>query len=55
MTPLVSIVILNWNGKEHIDECLSSVLASNYPNFEVIVVDNASTDGSVDIIKQKKE
>ena len=54
MTPLVSIVILNWNGKEHIDECLSSVLASNYPNFEVIVVDNASTDGSVDIIKQKK-
>lgn len=55
MTPLVSIIILNWNGKEHIGECLSSVLASNYPTFEIIVVDNASTDGSIDIIKQTEK
>ncbi|MEM2465504.1 MAG: glycosyltransferase family 2 protein [Candidatus Bathyarchaeia archaeon] len=49
--PLVSIVILNWNGEKCIRDCLDSVLRTEYPSFEVIVVDNASTDGSKDLIK----
>jgi len=44
--PLVSIIILNWNGHEIIKECLDSIRKLNYPNFETIVIDNGSTDGS---------
>lgn len=44
---VVSIVILNWNGKDIMQKCLPSVLATQYPNFEIIIVDNASTDDSV--------
>jgi len=45
--PLVSVVVLNYNGLKFLDRCLSSLLGSNYPNFEVIFVDNASADGSL--------
>jgi len=43
----VSVIIVNYNGKEFIGECLDSVLASSYKDFEIIVVDNGSTDDSV--------
>jgi GT2 family glycosyltransferase len=49
----VSVIIVNWNGKKHLDVCLSSVFNQNYPNYEVIVVDNGSTDGSVEFIDEK--
>lgn len=49
--PLISIVIINFNGRVHIERCLSSVLASNYPCFEVIFVDNASTDDSLELLQ----
>ncbi len=49
--PKVSIVILNWNGKKFLKNCLTSLSKINYPNYEIIVVDNASTDGSVPYIK----
>jgi GT2 family glycosyltransferase len=48
--PLVSIIIVNYNGKRFLKECLSTVLGSEYPNFEVIFVDNASIDGSLDFV-----
>ncbi|MEM0262219.1 MAG: glycosyltransferase family 2 protein [Nitrososphaerota archaeon] len=48
---MVSVVILNYNGLEHLKTCLDSVLNTDYPNFEVIVVDNGSTDGSVEFIR----
>jgi len=51
--PLVSIVIVNYNGEEVLETCLRSVFDSDYPNFEVIFVDNASTDGSVKLVKEK--
>jgi len=51
--PLVSIVILNFNGKEFLDGCLGSVLDTDYSNFEVIFVDNASTDGSLEYAKER--
>ena len=47
MPPLVSIIILNYNGEAYLENCLASVLKNEYPNFEVILVDNASTDRSL--------
>lgn len=50
--PKVVIVILNWNGKEDTLACLESVFAIDYPNFQVVVVDNGSSDDSVPAIRQ---
>lgn len=48
--PKVSIIILNWNGWQDTIECLESLYRITYPNFEVIVIDNASKDGSINKI-----
>ena len=45
--PRVHILLLNWNGHRDTLECLESVFGLDYPNFAVIVCDNASSDGSV--------
>ena len=50
--PLVALIVLNWNGEEIIKGCLDSLLKTKYPNFRVVVVDNASTDKSVEIVKK---
>src|ERR1700761_3748811 len=50
-TPKVAIVILNWNGVNHLRQFLPSVLSSVWPNLEIVVGDNGSTDGSVEFIK----
>jgi hypothetical protein len=50
-SPLVSIIITNWNGKSFLEKCLKSVLDTDYPRFEVIFVDNCSTDGSFEFVK----
>ena len=47
MTPLVYIVILNWNGREDTLVCLESVARLGYSNCRVIVADNGSTDGAL--------
>jgi GT2 family glycosyltransferase len=52
-TPKVAVVILNWNGIKHLRQFLPSVLTSVYPNLAIIIGDNASTDGSVEFIKQE--
>ncbi|MEW6600603.1 MAG: glycosyltransferase family 2 protein, partial [Nitrospirota bacterium] len=49
--PRVSIVIVNWNGRNDTLECLESVSAIDYPNFNAIIVDNGSHDGSVEAIR----
>lgn len=51
--PKVSIVILNWNGAEDTIKCLDSFSQLQYPNYELVVVDNGSTDGSVEQIKAR--
>jgi len=51
--PKVAVVILNWNGINHLQQFLPSVLSSVWPNLEIIVGDNASTDGSVEFIRHK--
>lgn len=50
--PLVSVIILNFNGENYLERCLFSVLGTKYPNFEVIFVDNASTDSSLEIVEK---
>lgn len=52
MWPKVVVVVLNWNGKEDTFECLNSLKHLDYPNYEVVVVDNASTDGSQKFIRE---
>jgi GT2 family glycosyltransferase len=49
---LVSVTIVTYNSGRFIKRCLETVLSQRYPNFEVIVVDNASTDGTIDILEQ---
>lgn len=51
LIPKVFVVILNWNGKGRLIDCLRSVFALSYGNFEVVVVDNASRDGSIEEAK----
>lgn len=50
--PLVSVIILNYNGKRFLETCLSSLHRQTYPSYEVILVDNASTDGSVGFVRE---
>jgi hypothetical protein len=50
--PKVAIIILNWNGWKDTVECLESVFRIDYPNYQVIIVDNGSTDDSVQQIKE---
>ncbi len=49
----VAIVILNWNRSDALMECLKSVKNLDYPVHKIVVVDNASTDGSVDVVKKE--
>jgi len=53
--PKVSIIILNWNGWRKTVECLESLTKINYSNYEVIIVDNGSTDESVDRLKRLRK
>jgi GT2 family glycosyltransferase len=49
---LVSVTIVTYNSGRFIKRCLESVLDQKYPNLEVVIVDNASTDGTTDILEQ---
>lgn len=49
----VSVILLNWNGEGYLAECLDSVLAQDYEDMEIIVIDNASSDGSVRLLKDR--
>ena len=51
MNPHIYILILNWNGKALIKTCLDSVLAIDYSNYTILVIDNDSSDGSGELVK----
>jgi len=51
--PKVSIIIVNWNGRHLLSGCLDSLKRQTFRDFEVIVVDNGSTDGSVGLLRKK--
>ena len=48
----VTVLILNFNGRRYLQQCLDSLLATDYPNFKTIVIDNGSVDGSVEFIRK---
>jgi len=50
--PQVGIIILNFNGLKDTDICIKSLLQTKYPNYQLILVDNASEDGSVEYVAQ---
>jgi GT2 family glycosyltransferase len=50
-SPLVSVIVLNLDGETIIGRCLDHLLAQTYPNLEIIVVDNGSSDGSLAILR----
>ena len=51
--PLVSAVVVNWNGIACIEACLDSLLAQRWPAHEIIVVDNGSSDGSRELLRTR--
>jgi GT2 family glycosyltransferase len=54
MTPgLVSVIVLNWNGREVVFECLDSLIRQSYRPVEIILVDNGSTDGSLELLRER--
>ncbi len=50
MTLSAAVIIVNWNGKEYLRVCLDSLRAQTHPDFRVIVVDNGSSDGSLEML-----
>lgn len=53
--PKVYVIVLNWNGWKDTIECLESLYKMSYPNYQIVVVDNGSTDDSVEKIKSWAE
>jgi GT2 family glycosyltransferase len=51
--PDTSVIIVNWNGRQHLEVCLAAVAAQQGVDAEVILVDNASTDGSVAFVRER--
>lgn len=49
--PRVSVIIPNWNGRHHLDDCLSSLRRQTFDRHEVILADNGSTDGSQEYVR----
>ena len=49
--PCVSVIILTWNGRAYLSECLESLAAQSCRDFETILVDNGSTDGSAEYVR----
>jgi GT2 family glycosyltransferase len=55
VAPLLSVIIPNWNGAHHLPTCLDSLRQQHYPAVEVLVVDNASQDDSLEILARYPE
>lgn len=53
IAPRVSVVLLTWQQRAFIEEAITSVLDQTYPNVELIVVDNGSTDGTPDLLRSE--
>jgi GT2 family glycosyltransferase len=53
MPPEVSVIIVTWNGRRYLDACLSAVASQRNVDAETILVDNASSDGTVDYVRER--
>jgi GT2 family glycosyltransferase len=49
----ISIIIVNWNGRKHLEPCLESIYHQTYPSYEVIMVDNDSRDDSIEFVTKR--
>lgn len=52
MYPKISVIIVNWNGKHFLKECIDALLDNSYKNFEIIIVENGSIDGSKEFLEK---
>ena len=50
--PLTSIIIVNWNAGKYLIDCITSLENQTYKNHEIILVDNASSDSSVELVQK---
>ena len=50
--PAVTVIIVNYNGRHHLPECLGSLQSQTFEDFDTVFVDNASTDGSVEFVRE---
>lgn len=50
--PCVSVIILTWNGRHYLDDCLNALKAQSFHDFETILVDNGSTDGTCAYVRR---
>src|SRR5436305_6668550 len=50
--PVVSVIGLSYNQKEYVSDAIESVLGQTYKDFELLAVDNGSTDGSADLLRE---
>ncbi len=50
--PKISIVTPSYNQGQFIEDCIQSIMAQNYPNFEHIIIDACSTDNTIEIMKK---
>jgi GT2 family glycosyltransferase len=48
----ISVIVVNWNGKHLLDDCLNALRRQTFRDFETIVVDNGSSDGSADYVRE---
>jgi GT2 family glycosyltransferase len=51
VSPLVTTIVVNWNGQAYLEKCLASLRAQRYQPHEIIMVDNGSIDGSIDLVE----
>ena len=51
-SPLISVIIPCYNSEEYLEECIQSVLAQSYTNYEIICIDNNSKDSTPQILKR---
>jgi GT2 family glycosyltransferase len=52
VNPLIYVIVLNYNGREHLGYCLPSIAATDYGNYRILVIDNASSDGSAAMVAE---
>lgn len=52
-TPLIHVLIVNWKGRPHVEACFETLLTNDYPAFRVVLLDNASQDGSLELVEER--
>lgn len=53
--PLISVVLLTYNHEKYIKDCIMGIIEQDYNNIELIILDDASKDGTIKIIRSLKE